>query len=678
MARNDSGMTLMEMLIVIAILGMLLSMVLPVGGRLDNDAKQEETIHLLESIRFALIGAENAYDENGNRVIGGYVGDFGKLPDLIKHDWDTSAGEWSIPKKDGANEPEMTENTSYNDNGMPMVLWTNSIKVDGVSDPVPLAGNGWNGPYMASTRDDYPDDDDLFIHTASSPNSDELEENRKFLLRQGKGRLVDGWGSSLLVYVVSREDGAKKDLYFVSAGADRRIDFGKEDGSDEGPVDTQFSANEDNLIMILTNEQWNLTDQKTAQTMLKLKDLKAAILGRSGRVTDGVSQPNGYAVDMGGLETLMGSYVYKEGDATEKVYKCIRRHKAEQGTDAPSGPEWEHVGDRDDYPYAFKWTFPREYHEKQLQQLVMNSDYIKYDEKYYRCSDTSVGQNPASSPDDWVRDDTFAGQEWVRDYDSGKTYEKEIFTTWSYYEKVSLGAGWRGPYSNYETSPLTDGWGREIRIEMNSPDDGSLRLVSDGPVVNKSDGVTPYTDDDLEILIVRSDYVVPATVEVYATGSEKDPDDNIIRDGVSIDDSDYVCVYTPHNGKLGYIRAKFSQRKHLNPAKDNLEDGEFYFKHSSAHDPGIVAIDENHIEEPGGQYNVVSGKDGPWLPIGWVTVVYRSKEYSKNNNDPNDLSLHYSSPSPITYGANDQKGPPGYQKITIIHPRTSPQIVLGN
>lgn len=661
MARNDSGMTLMEMLIVIAILGMLLSMVLPVGGRLDNDAKQEETIHLLESIRFALIGAENAYDENGNRVIGGYVGDFGKLPDLIKHDWDTSAGEWSIPKKDGANEPEMTENTSYNDNGMPMVLWTNSIKVDGVSDPVLLAGNGWNGPYMASTRDDYPDDDDLFTHTASSPNSDELEENRKFLLRQGKGRLVDGWGSSLLVY---KKD---EDLYFVSAGSDRRIDFGKEDGSDEGPVDMQFSANEDNLIMILTNEQWNLTDQKTAQTMLKLKDLKAAILGRSGRVTDGVSQPNGYAVDMGGLETLMGAYVYKEGSTT--VYECIRRHDSTSSTSPPNTTYWSSVGDTTSHPYASKWQDSSKYHQAQWHLLLMNADYVEHDETHYRCVGKDVAGPPSPSSSDWVEDDTFAGYDWVKAYTSGRTYNDTsggVLNQWTYNSVVSFGAGWRGPYISYDSTPFTDAWGNEIKISVDHAK-GSLTFTSEGPDANEP---SPGADDDIVITIVRSDYAVPVTVLVKSAAAASGTNSSVdMNDQTSPSRGDYVSIYRLLNGDIVYADAFISS---ANAGDGN--DGLFKFTNNSGYAYGPHSL--------GGATDITAGlgesattTDSSWIPIGWATIVYRSKAYYNGQADSSHASPN---PNKIKGESSGAPGPPGYQKVTIIHPRTSPQIVLGN
>jgi len=651
MGRSDSGMTLMEMLIVIAILGLLTAMVLPVGSRMDNDAKEEETLDLLESIRFALVGAEHAYDENGNRVIGGYVGDFGKLPDLIVHQWDETEGEWVVPKNtdDSPQTSEDVDNSLYTKNLMPVGLWQKTVKLEDDTHYAFVEDTDkWHGPYLGVPRDDTPDDDDLFTYTdEASPGSDKEAENRRFFLRQGKGRLVDGWGSSLLVYM--HED----DLVFVSAGSDRRINYGDDEDEDYDPVhgapaDLGLKGNDDNLVLGLTHEQWDLTDQEVAATRRKLKDLRAAILGRTTSYLEGESQPTGYGVDMGGLETLLGSYVYKAG-APSTIYKCIRRHKSDSANGPGNGTYWEEA-DAGDYPYAKKWDdgAGRTYHGPQWQLLVMNADYVWHDDdgdgerqdgEYYRCTGNTSG---SFSSDHWVKDDTFAGCDWVQEYrSSGMDYNNAagggVLPTWKYYPNVQFGAGWRGPYATYGTKPLTDAWGNPVRVELHQDtttntidDDGSITLISYGPD-GESDPDEDTDYDDLSVTIVHTDYATPVKVKV--SGSK------------SIAEEDYVSIYTAYNGGVGYFNALGDGDGGTTATFNFNRNGE-HFKES----PTTVAESDDITDELAGYAPGNNYKNGPWVPVGWVVAVYR------------DSATNYTSPA-------------GYQKIELVKPRANIQTI---
>jgi hypothetical protein len=613
------------------------------------------------------VGAEYAYDENGGRVVGGYVGDFGEPPELVVHHWDEDVRAWVIPEdEDEEGEPEVSDNADYLDNVMPLALWQTSFVVQGVGSYTMEDVDQWQGPYVALPRDDTPDDDDLHDYTdGPASGSDEEAENRRFFLRQGRDRLVDGWGSSLLVY--RHED----DLVFVSAGTDRRINY-DDDASDYAygaPADTTLSGNGDNLVLVLTREQWDLTDQKTMETRRRLKDLMGAILGRTTSYAPADGQPTGYAVDMGGLETLTGSYVTNGGN----VYHCLRRHAS--SSHEPTGlgnTYWERVGtDADDYPYAPAWSADHGvYHGPQWQLLLMNADYVRHDadgdgnDEYYRCTGSEV--SGSFDTDDWAEDDAFSGCAWVQEFESTMEYNDTdggVLPTWRYYDSVGFGAGWRGPYATRSTTPGTDAWGNPVRMELhredNDPendvrDDGSITLVSDGPDEEAD------TDDDLGLTLYLSDCTGSAEVSVSALAAVGGT-----SAAVSCATTDYVSAYCPYNGAVGRYDALVDSTM-ANEEEGGLFDGVFFFKENRGTVSGSFAYDaQPEITDGLGGMSVAG--NGPRLPVGPATIVYRSEAYS------NEGTLTHASPNPGkgSVAEGDDPGPAGYQDTVIITPRTS-------
>ncbi len=642
--QGDKGMTLMELLVVISILGLLVTVMLPFQGRMADNTKREETIQLLESIRFALLGAENAYDANGNRVLGGYVGDYGTLPKFVVHQWDSSSNTLLI-SEDSSN-PGTPEELDWEDAAMqnyhdasimPLNLWVNTVRIGSSGTAYEfMDSSDWNGPYIAMPRDDFTSDDDLYSYTAPDASTGvHTDESRHFLLRQGEGRLTDGWGSAIHIYFDDDEN-----LYFVSAGSDRRMSFGNEPASSAfspnlGPADLRLPHNDDNLVLMISREQWNLKDQKIATTRQQIKDLKSALLGRYGSVTDGVNQPNGFIADMGSFELLTGSYV-RYGST---VYKCIDSHETPAGGSF-SASHWVAVTggatgkDVTDFPFAGEWVAERFYYEENPYLLVISGDYVKFSDKYYRCvkDNTSSGQNPEDNPDMWVEDDTFKGHALVPLYDSAKEYEKETVSSWKYYINVKFGAGWRGPYTAYSDTPLTDAWGKDIQLKLD--DAGGLIIYSMGP------DTLPDTTDDILENIQRSDYVVPVTVTVKAEAS------------MTTQSSDYVAVFTAFNGKVAAIYAK-NQALTVGLGRDGL----FPFTDAvgEVHAPVVVANGNEVITtSPAGTIDWYDTTDAVGLPMGRVTVVYQ-----------NGTTGAYSSPV-------------GFQETYIIHPRTNPELRLGD
>ncbi len=643
--RGDKGMTLMELLVVISILGLLVTVMLPFQGRMADNTKREETIQLLESIRFGLLGAENAYDANGNRVLGGYVGDYGTLPDFVVHEWDTADG-WIIPEHadaSKANEPDVLDWTvaasqNYHDASlMPLNLWINTVRVEGVTVPHDFMDHAdWNGPYVVAPRDDFSSDDDLFVYNSSPSSPAEIDESRHFLLRQGEGRLTDGWGSAIHIYF---DD--KKNLYFVSAGSDRRINFGAETTppTDLGPADLTLQHNDDNLVLMISHEQWNLNDQKIVTTKQQLKDLKSALLGRQGKVTDGVYQPNGYIADMGSMETLMGSHILEGGT----VYKCVETHTPTASSFSTSS-EWEEVAGGStgkpitDYPLAFTWSTGRQYHAAKTHLIAFSGDYVKVETppssgeyKYYRCieDNTATSQSPTNNPDMWVEDDTFKDHSWVPVYDPGTLYKQSAAPAWSYYKNIGFGVGWRGPYTTYSDTPLTDAWGREISLEFDSAE--NILLRSKGP-----DDDPAQTDDDIIETIQRSDYAVPTTVTVKAGTS------------ITTQTDDFVAIFTAFNGEVAYIAAK-------NQATTVGLGNDAFFEFTSS---DLESIAPENITD--GTVDIASTSStatlytpsAVWLPMGRVTVVYQNG----------------------TTGAYTAR----FQESFILHSGTNPTLILGD
>ena len=84
---NERAFTLLEVLIVLFILGMIAVMAWPALGILDDRAREELTRENMEVIRRAIVGDPDRFDADGRRIIGGYVGDMEKWPDL----WEAKA-----------------------------------------------------------------------------------------------------------------------------------------------------------------------------------------------------------------------------------------------------------------------------------------------------------------------------------------------------------------------------------------------------------------------------------------------------------------------------------------------------------------------------------------------------------------------------------------------------------
>jgi prepilin-type N-terminal cleavage/methylation domain-containing protein len=207
---NETGFTLLEVLVVLTILGFLAAMMVPAVGMLDDMERERRTRARMDEIRAAILGPEGRFDDQGRPVIGGYVGDMRAWPDLwearaeIKPSstvsWDSAADltapvgqgpsyamnpvhvffrpsgrfegkrwAWNLPYRkltdDNATNRDHIGGLETENEGQPRGLWTRFVEelpFDLPGHPVPgeVLGEAWKGPYLTPPQEGRPADSD--------------------------------------------------------------------------------------------------------------------------------------------------------------------------------------------------------------------------------------------------------------------------------------------------------------------------------------------------------------------------------------------------------------------------------------------------------------------------------------------------------------------------------------
>ena len=275
---DERGFTLLEVILLVAVLGFIAAMTLPFLGKLNDVERARLTREKMELIHRALLGSPDRYDEEGRRIISGYVGDFGNWPELWEEKpayRETASGtevfdptdpsnlnvffyrpsgrftnqgwQWSFPNR------RLTDDTLHNQDhigglateneGQPRGLWTDDPAGDGSS----LLSNRWRGPYLARPYDQKPQDSDHWATSdteyaalaparlsgvgedweegdytpADGDPGEHFDDKEAFRLLQTDGRLSDGWERSLRFFISKDPDHPGETIFWIiSEGPD--------------------------------------------------------------------------------------------------------------------------------------------------------------------------------------------------------------------------------------------------------------------------------------------------------------------------------------------------------------------------------------------------------------------------------------------------------------------------
>ena len=135
MCVSSNGFTFAEILIVVAIMGIVTSIALKNLGSTDDRANYEVTLAELQKLKRAIIGDENARS-NGERVSFGFVGDIGGIPSTL----DELISRGSL----GASALDITKLIAYG--------WMGPyLEVPFTGDPSGFKTDGWGYEYVYST-----------------------------------------------------------------------------------------------------------------------------------------------------------------------------------------------------------------------------------------------------------------------------------------------------------------------------------------------------------------------------------------------------------------------------------------------------------------------------------------------------------------------------------------------
>ncbi|MCL0063503.1 type II secretion system GspH family protein, partial [Peptococcaceae bacterium] len=284
--RDHAGLTLLEIVIVITIMGFLAAMVVPLVGAAEHRERVERTKERLELVRTAILGPRDAFDARGFRVIGGYVGDMRSLPGLYKSVWSATGGRWNWI------DEEVVLAT-----GQPLGLWVRGDQLlSGFATGVTPSWDNWRGPYITYPTDPFPGDAEGLYDPARHDGKNSLDE---FHMRQTEGKLSDAWGRALLFWrdpKTTPHNPNDDTLWIISEGPDRASDWSG------GKYNPNKPASQDDLVVKITPAEWFDPNRpaEERETQRILDRIRDALLGPpdafdpSGRRIIG-----GYLGDMG-------------------------------------------------------------------------------------------------------------------------------------------------------------------------------------------------------------------------------------------------------------------------------------------------------------------------------------------------------------------------------------------
>lgn len=290
--KNNAGFTLLEVICVVAIMGMMAAMVVPASAGVMRNARISATQTRLDDVKAAIIGARGA---QANSAAGGFAGDTGRLPYLFGVIWNEAESRWDWDFEQTEAGGGTILKTVNDGTGQPAELWK--------AIPPAYASPEWAGPYLSFPRDPYPDDTKNLSPDFNNPADADWQI---FSRKQVEGRLSDAWGRALYFWLeyplmpdpdnpnIEYPDTGDKTgatLWIISAGPDGKAVF------DAGGIyDENGKENRDNIVVKIMPRAWywENNDIKTAETQATLSAIRSAVVG-SGRG----APPSGYIGDMG-------------------------------------------------------------------------------------------------------------------------------------------------------------------------------------------------------------------------------------------------------------------------------------------------------------------------------------------------------------------------------------------
>lgn len=399
--RTGHGFTLLEMLVVIALLGLMAAMVLPLRGTLDHIERERITQERMDQIEIALLGHAQARDHlDQDRIIGGYVGHLGDWPSLWEPEPKSSAdvvggelrGEFTPQRRFRWNTWIAVAQPKRESLGQPRGLWSKN-GCHGNDSCIAADADTWRGPYLQAPIARHRA---LARHYAATQteyeNLDPLDRSY-FHLLQGTDQLTDGWGHALRFFI----SGDGEQFWIVSLGPDGYAAFPDDDISN---YDNEHRDNEDNIVRTLRRSEWEAVwnaQQRRSRVTQRLIQMTEDRLARivEAVIGEAPAGPNsGYTGDMLEWPRLYNRVCTCNATVVGCDACCTTGEEPPCASgDTPAGPHWRWE--------SFSYGQPRNlWRQDDLPPAMQVSEY-------------GVGWRRAYVPapdDEWLRD------EWGRPF----------------------------------------------------------------------------------------------------------------------------------------------------------------------------------------------------------------------------------------------------------------------
>jgi type II secretory pathway pseudopilin PulG len=204
--RKRVGLTLLELVIVVAILAIVAGFIIPCGVYLENRAKTTSANASLAAIRDAIVGTPDKP---------GYYSDTGQYPNTLEDLFVQPAGV-----------PAFNRDTN----------------------------RGWRGPYLLNANATYPAYINGFLGP-TSPTPYGTSPNPANYGTTGDSAIVDPWGNVIILQWPTSGDLAQNQAFIrlISAGPNGIIDTPQVDGADTGETYYPIPADRGDDIVLFIN-----------------------------------------------------------------------------------------------------------------------------------------------------------------------------------------------------------------------------------------------------------------------------------------------------------------------------------------------------------------------------------------------------------------------------------------